>query len=507
MDIAQLVKRHGAAETERNRYRGLFDDCYRLALPGRAQFNGTAGDDQSTEIYDETGVVGLNEFASRFYAGLTPNYTRFARQVAGKEVPDRDRKAVQRDLDEIDDYLFERVWESNFAAEGYEAFLDMGVSTGVMVTESGEDFSLHHNAIPLTQLALEPGPDDSVSGMFRTRQVRAEHLPWLYAQGEFSLELERLIVNEPDRPIKLIDYSYRDWTRRGQQVYRHAAAIPELKAMLVDRDLGEGPGACPFAALRMGKASGEVWGRGPLMNVLAAVRTTNFLIELTLQNAAMSLIGMYQADDDAVINADTIQFAPGAVIPRRAGSRGLERIETGGGDFQTGQILLDSQRLNIRKGLYNDMLADPNRTPATALEISTRMSDLADRTASSFGRLSHEFLTRYVRRATFILEARGEIEMPRVKNPNRAIRVAPSSPLATAQAGRDVNTLMQYHQISAGIFGPQMAAAQYDLEELAPWLRERLAQPESLFRDVGEVYDQISQAAQAMMQPPAARAA
>ena len=34
-------------------------------------------------------------------------------------------------------------------------------------------------------------------------------------------------------------------------------------------------------------------------------------------------------------------------------------------------------RLNIKRALYNDMLGDPNRTPATATEIAERMADLS----------------------------------------------------------------------------------------------------------------------------------
>ncbi|MGB0405500.1 MAG: portal protein, partial [Fusobacterium sp.] len=38
-------------------------------------------------------------------------------------------------------------------------------------------------------------------------------------------------------------------------------------------------GSNPFIAFRWSKASGEVYGRGPLINALAAIKTCNITVE------------------------------------------------------------------------------------------------------------------------------------------------------------------------------------------------------------------------------------
>ena len=63
-------------------------------------------------------------------------------------------------------------------------------------------------------------------------------------------------------------------------------------------------------------------------------------------------------------------------------------------------------RLNIKRALYNDMLGDPNRTPATATEIAERMADLSRRICSAFGRLVAE-MVQPVLQVVYILRKQG----------------------------------------------------------------------------------------------------
>ena len=45
-------------------------------------------------------------------------------------------------------------------------------------------------------------------------------------------------------------------------------------------------------------------------------------------------------------------------------------------------------RLNIKRALYNDMLGNPDKTPATATEVAERMADLSRRMGSAFGQIA-----------------------------------------------------------------------------------------------------------------------
>tara|TARA_B100000497_G_C7666733_1_gene402012 strand:- start:1139 stop:1888 length:750 start_codon:yes stop_codon:yes gene_type:complete len=231
---------------------------------------------------------------------------------------------------------------------------------------------------------------------------------------------------------------------------------------------------------------------------MGAIRTTNLMVEMILENAAMSIVGMYQTDNEGTVNADNISLLPGTIVTKEIGSRGLEPITGSTGNFNMQDVVLGDQRLNIKRAMYNDMLSDPNKTPATAYEVSERMADLAHRTSAGFARVFYEFIQPYMRRALYILEKRGDIQLPVVNG--RAIQIRAISPLAQAQHGQDVQKLMQDFQIRAQMFGPQAATQMYNLEELHTWMQERMGLETKLYKSAPEIMQSMQAQAEMMQQ-------
>jgi len=476
-DQKRLKSRMDIAAAERAMFEPLLDDCIRLAKPAAKRFRqDTPGEDLAEEIFDDTGAVALQEYASRVQAGVTPNFVRWASLECDGSVPERDRIAINTDLEAINDFIFEEIWKSNFSPEIFELYLDMGISTGNMLVEPGHRSLFHHTSIPMTEVYLEHDAWGELTGCFRERaKVKLGNLYAAYPTGEFSNELARQIEEQPDKEVKITDAFWRDTSVPiGEEANFIATMIesPGAGCEIIRKQRHVGWGSSPYIGTRFMKASGETWGRGPLMTALPSIRTLNQTLEYMLQNAAMSMVGMYHIDEDAQINPDTVTIEPGALIPRAAGTRGLERIETGGGEFRVAEILQVTEATKIKRAMFNDMMSDPNRTPATALEISERMADLANRMSAAFGRLHYELIQPYMRRVLWIAEQQGLIELPRIKG--KQVKINAISPLAMAQGQRDVQTFMQYHQISTSMVGPQMAMAQYNLGKVLPDLRDKM---------------------------------
>ena len=81
-------------------------------------------------------------------------------------------------------------------------------------------------------------------------------------------------------------------------------------------------------------------GRGPVLNVLADIKTANKVVELILRNAAFAIKGVWQGEDDGVLNPSNIEIVPGAVIPIAVGSKGLRPLESPG-RFDVSQLVLE----------------------------------------------------------------------------------------------------------------------------------------------------------------------
>jgi hypothetical protein len=492
----QKLKKYQKAKAFRENWVPLFEECYEYALPQRESFYyEEAGQRRDEKIFDETAVVGVQEFASRLQSGIVPNFARWADLVSGSEVPKDQREAIDNELDEVTEYVFEVLQNSNFSQEVHESFMDLAVGTGVLCVEEGDSINpVNFTAIPLPHVVLDTGPDDKIDHVFRERKkIPFDELRILFPDGQFDPKVEQQMGK--DRETTVLELVCRDYSKRNEEAYYHYAFCMSTKTTLYEKQI-KGVGSNPFICFRWSKCSGEVYGRGPILNALSAIKTTNLTIELILENAQMSISGIYQMEDDGVVNVDTINLVPGTIIPKAMGSAGLQPIQAAG-RFDVAQLVLNDMRLNIRKALFMDMLADPNKTPATATEVAERMADLSRRMGSSFGRLQAELVQPVLQRVIYILKKQGRIEVPTVNG--REVKVRSVSPLAQAQANEDISSVARFLELVGGAFGPEMMQMLIDSEKTAIFLSKKFGVPESLIRDE-EQRRQIAAVAQQMAQ-------
>ena len=231
---------------------------------------------------------------------------------------------------------------------------------------------------------------------------------------------------------------------------------------------------------------------------MGAIKTCNLTIELILQNAQMSVSGVYTYEDDGVINPDNISLVPGSLIPVAPGSRGLSPIPSAS-NFDVAQLVLNDMRTNIKKALYMEALGRPEGTPMTATEVSERMADLSRQIGSSFGRLQSELITPLLKRIIRILSKQGRIDIPKVNG--REVKIAPRSPLAQAQHLQDVADVTRFNEIIGATFGPQMVNLIVDQNTTAKYLAEKMNLPERLIRNEEEQQELVNRLQQMQSTP------
>jgi len=497
----EYIKRYERAKAKRTNFVDVFEECYEYALPQRESFYyEVSGQRRDDKIFDETAVVGVQEFASRLQSGLVPNFARWADLTAGSETPKEQRDVVNNELEEVTEYVFEILQNSNFAQEVHESFMDLAVGTGVLVCEEGDAINpIRFSAIPLPHVILDTGPDDRIDHVFRERkQIRFDQLPMLYPKGTFNTELQALIANKSDQTTTVLEIVCKNYTKINEEAFFHFAICLTTKSLLMQREMS-GVGSNPFICFRWSKCAGEVYGRGPLFNALSAIKTTNLTVEMILENAQMAISGIYQMEDDGVINPDTINLVPGTIIPKAMGSAGLQPIQAAG-SFDVAQLVLGDMRNNIKRALYNDMLGDPNRTPASATEVAERMADLSRRIGSAFGRLQVELVQPVLQRVVYILKKQGRLEVPTING--REVKIRSVSPLAQAQANQDITAVSRFLELANGAFGPDAINVLINTEETAAYLAKKFGIPDNLVRDEQE-REQILALMQQMQQSQA----
>jgi hypothetical protein len=259
----------------------------------------------------------------------------------------------------------------------------------------------------------------------------------------------------------------------------------------------KGRGSVPWITTRWSKSGFEVWGRGPVLQAMPAIKTLNLTVQLILENAEMAIAGSYIYDDDGVFNPDNITIQPGTFIPRSPGSS-ISPLQSAG-RFDVAQLVLDDMRRNVRKALFIDELdTRPNaRTPLSATEVSERLADVSRDMGAVAGRMQKEFLQPLVERVIHIYTKQGLLDIPKVDG--RELRIVPVSPLLRAQDQQDVSDFVRFQQTVASTFGPEITPVLYNQEAVIKYLAAKFGVQEELLAEASQVQENV-QTMQQLMQ-------
>lgn len=238
----------------------------------------------------------------------------------------------------------------------------------------------------------------------------------------------------------------------------------------------------PFINFRWVKAPGEVYGRSPVMKALPDIKTANKVVELILKNASIAVTGIWQADDDGVLNPATIKLEPGTIIPKAVGSAGLTPLKPAN-DMNLSTDVLEQMRTRIRHALMVDMLGQPDNPNMTATEVVQRSLEMARLLGATYGRLQSELLTPLAMRAVGILQRRGEIT--RFEIDGRIVELAYTSPLAKHRKQRDANQVREWLAAITAL-GPE-ATQLLDPIKTSRYLAGAYGVPEDILRTTDEL--------------------
>lgn len=463
MTPQQILTRHDQALGRRRPHESNWRDAYAHVLPAPHE---------AASLYDATAADAAEQLAASLLAELTPPWSRWFGLAPARGEAEGDQAAA---LETAAETLQSHLDRSNFAMEMHQAFLDLVITgTGIMLVEEappGESTGLRFSAVPVRSAILEEGPSGRLDTVFREARMTTSEMLRRFPFAEIPAAMQREAAAEADQPDpvrhRLIEAVWPDGSG-----HRYAAVFDAagLKAPIF---VAQGRFAdAPFIAFRWLKAPGETYGRGPVIKALPDIRTANRVVELVLKNASIAVTGIWQAEDDGVLNPATVQLTPGAIIPKAPGSAGLTPLAAPG-NFDVSQLVLNDLRQRIRTALLADRLGAPRDQRMTATEVLERSAESARLLGATYGRLQTELLTPLIARSLAILARRGEIPPVLLDQGRVALRY--ESPLARVQGRADAaNTLLFLDAVSK--MG-EAAAAQVDAPAAARWLARTLGAP------------------------------
>jgi len=474
----QIMKRQASAQSKKDEFQQLYQDAYEFALPQRQLYGvwegGSTGSKKMQRVFDSTAINSTQRFANRLQSVVFPPQRKWAKLEAGSDIPADRKQQAQAVLEVYQDKMFTMLNQSNFDIAMGEFLLDLAVGTACMMVQPGDDVQpLNFIPVPLFLVSYEEGANGQVDNVYRRMRMKGESIQRQWPDAEIPEEMQRRIEQKPTDDIELLEATIYDH-KRGDYCYHVIDKVTKQELVYRRRKMS------PWVISRYMKVAGEIYGRGPLMTALPDIKTLNKTIELMLKNASLAVAGVYTAADDGVLNPNTVKIVPGAIIPvaRNGGSQGPALLALPrSGDFNVSQLIISDMRGNIKKILLDESLPPDNMSARSATEIVERMKELAQNLGSAFGRLINETMIPITSKILEVMDERGMIDMPLRVN-GLEVKVTPVAPLAMAQNMEEVNSIMQFMQLSQNLGTDGQLALKMDV--MVDYLADKLGVPASV---------------------------
>ncbi|MDH5723022.1 MAG: portal protein [Alphaproteobacteria bacterium] len=485
-----IISRYESAKARKENWQSLWAECYDFTLPQRGGFTGgfQAGQKRNSRIYDATALDAVDQLAASLLGNLTPIWSQWFGLKPGPDLSAEEADALAPVLEKAAQTIQAHFDRSNFAVEIHQAYLDLIVGGTASISfeeaEPGEFSAFRFCAVPLKKIVLEQGTSGLLDYSFRIIQMRLGDMVSRYPSAVIPDKIMRQAARDQQSLFPVMESVIPNGL-----VYEYMAFLFEDLSVPVVLQSGKFSQS-PMINFRWMKSPDEIYGRSPVMKALPDIKTANKVVELILKNASIAVTGIWQADDDGVLNPANIELTPGSIIPKAVGSKGLQPLDMPG-RFDVSQLVLENLQSRIRHALLGDKLAPIAGPAMTATEVLERSAQMSLILGATYGRLQSELLTPLIKRAFSILRRRGEV--PDISLDGRLVAVDYRSPLARSQGQRNVqNTLSWINSVLS--MGPE-AALSVDLPAAARFLAEALAVPSDLVRkDILKVAEDVVQA-------------
>ena len=399
------------------------EKMYRRALDARApwlnrwdaamRYTMPTDDADAAILFDATAADAVDNLAASIYSLMTPPESLWISLVPESDAsPDADAATIA---------LRANLNDSNFYTTIHQCYLDLvilGTACLFMAeTPIGASSAFSFTAVPMRDIAILPG------AVFHTATMPAHEVLEKYPTWTPPADVADQIKHDPATPLRLVQSlvgtEFTAWLDVGGNLENNIVARGTFETN-------------PYIIFRWSVLSGEQYGRGPVLRALPDIKTANKVVELVLKNATIAVSGIWQADDDGVINLNNINLTPGAIIPKAVGSSGLTPLSSGA-DFDVSQIILKDLRERIRHALLADRLGLLSEKEMTATEIMARNSDMVRILGATYGRLLHEFIRPLTDRGLQILSRRGVIAPIALNSDAELKYIAPIAQMAVSE--------------------------------------------------------------------------
>lgn len=453
-------------------------DIQRFQSPGIKRGN---------ELFDTTAIMSNILLSGLLHSMLTNPSIRFFELMMGDPALDSDED-TRAYLQDCADKMFSVMNNSNFQTEIHEVYLDLGaIGTSALYIGEDKDKIVHFSARSMKEIFAEEnnlGMIDVVDRVFKwkLRQIVQEFgeesltpkLLRFYKDGNNN-DFEIVHITEP-----LSDEQYQ----RMNKTFRFGSCylMKEDLVKLSEKNYHEFPYCIP----RWTKTTGEVYGRGPGMDMLPDIKMVDRMMETTLKGAQKTVDPPLMVADDGVIG--NVRLTPGGLTVVRPLSDVPIRPLITDARIDFGIQLIEGVRQQIKRGFFVDQIQLPQQDRMTAAEVNQRSEENLRLMGPVLGRQNFELLRPLIDRVFGIMSRRHIFKAVPEQLKGKKFDVRYSSLVARAQRMSEGQNLLKAVQAAAPFVNADPQAMDIlDADEAVKYTFDIYGLPQKIMRKEPEI--------------------
>jgi len=428
----QIITRNSALKSKAQNWRTLWQECADYALPrkGAITTQRVEGQKLTTQIFDTTACGSLGVFAAGLLAHLTPNGEIWARLVSSEREPDED---LARWFDEESAALMEELHSSNFYVALHEAFISLGCfgTAAVLLEEGRRHFDFNFAEVVPGSFAIAEDHEGVVDTVFREWKWTARQAAQQWGEERLGPKLRKILSSENGRDIDreftflhaVFPRAVSDRSHYGDALAGasspNAGEGEEVRSGFVDakfrrfasvyvsvedRHIIEEGGyyEMPYAVCRLLTSSGEVYGRGPISEVMPDIKLINLVVRDMLLAIEKALNPPAIVAEDSGVRLD---LRPGGVTTWDATNPANKpEFLQMPARIDVSEEWVRQTRERIQRACFVDMFHMLNRPEVankekTATEVNAMMQEKMPSFSPIFAQVTKELLSPLLQRA------------------------------------------------------------------------------------------------------------
>lgn len=447
--IERILKRHDRMALERSNFENLWQECMDHIVPrkGDIQTTRTPGDKRGHELFDSTAIMANNNFAGGLHSMLTNPTTRFFDLVMGDPEFDDDNQ-VKGWLQDVADKMWLVFQNSNFQTEVHEVYLDLGaIGTACLYIAEHDETVVHFSARAMKEIFIEENNLGRVDIVHRSFSWKPRQIVQEFGIDKVPSFVKKEFEKGTDDPWKIIHaVEPKDMDDDSMFSFKSVYVLQEQKIILSEGGFRE----FPYAVPRFTKTSGEIYGRGPGMDMLPDIKMVNKMMETTLKGAQKTVDPPMMVSDESVIGR--VRLIPGGLTLVRPMSEAPIRPLIVDARIDFGYQAVEDVRKRIRSGFYFDQLQLAQGPQMTATEVVQRTEESLRLMGPVLGRQYFEKLKVIVERVFGIMNRKGMFgeAPPQIQGRNFDVRY--SSLIARVQRMNEGQNLSRAIGVAAPLF-------------------------------------------------------